>query len=247
MCGLYDLKPALVALPATSTITFASKYGGISDVFEGFEVSTIARFKQGAFFQGGVNAQRRVYDQCALVNAGVKAYVLDAGTEVSEIYPDGSRACHQTFPYRPDVKLLGSYTLPLDVQMSATYQFTRGVQAGTAGGNAIAANWAVPNAIIQPALGRPLSAGAVTKTVGLIEPGTVYGDNNLNQLDLRFSKRFRVQQTRFRVDVDAYNLFNSNWPFTVSNTFSTAATSTWLRPSNVLQSRFFKIGAQFDF
>jgi hypothetical protein len=29
--------------------------------------------------------------------------------------------------------------------------------------------------------------------------------------------------------------------------FSTAATSNWLKPTNVLQARFFKIGAQIDF
>jgi hypothetical protein len=40
---------------------------------------------------------------------------------------------------------------------------------------------------------------------------------------------------------------NSDWPFTVSSTFSTAATSAWLRPTNVLQARFIKFGATFDF
>ena len=79
------------------------------------------------------------------------------------------------------------------------------------------------------------------------DSGTVYGSHNLNQLDLRVSKRFRLQQYRFRVDFDAYNIFNSNWPFTVTNTFSTLATSQWLRPTNVLQARFFKLGASFDF
>jgi hypothetical protein len=52
---------------------------------------------------------------------------------------------------------------------------------------------------------------------------------------------------RVRFDVDLFNAFNSNWPYTVNTTFSTAATSAWLRPTNVLQSRMFKIGAQFDF
>ena len=56
-----------------------------------------------------------------------------------------------------------------------------------------------------------------------------------------------MAQYRFRVDFDAYNIFNSNWPFTVTNTFSTLATSQWLRPTNVLQARFFKLGASFDF
>ena len=49
------------------------------------------------------------------------------------------------------------------------------------------------------------------------------------------------------MDFDLYNVFNSNWPYTVTSTFSTAATATWLRPTNALQARFFKIGGQFDF
>jgi hypothetical protein len=247
VCGLYDLKPALVSLPASSTITFSSNYGGEKNIYQGFEVSTMARFRQGAFVQAGVNATKRIVDQCGLVDAGVKAFVFDAGTEVSETYPDGNRACHQVFGYRPDVKLLGSYTLPWDVQFSGTYQFVRGVQNGTVGGNSILATWPVPNALIQPVLGRALSAGAASKSVNIIMPGTEYGDNNLNQLDLRLSKRFKVDRYRVRFDFDIYNIFNSNWPFTVTNAFSTAPTASWLRPTNVLPSRFFKIGAQFDF
>ena len=77
--------------------------------------------------------------------------------------------------------------------------------------------------------------------------GQNYGNDNLNQLDLRASKRIKIDKFRFRVDFDAYNVFNSDWPFTVSNTFSTSATGNYLRPTNVLQARFFKIGAQFDF
>src|SRR5207249_2704417 len=132
-----------------------------------------------------------------------------------------------------------------DVQLSGTYQFVRGVQNGTIGGNSVLATWSVPNALIQQpgALGRVLSAGATTKSVNLIEPGTQYGDHNLNQLDLRASKRFKIDRYRARFDFDIYNIFNSNWPFAVFNTFSTAASATWLRPTNVLQARFFKIGA----
>ena len=131
--------------------------------------------------------------------------------------------------------------------MSGTYQFSRGVQNGTIGGNSILATWGTPNTLIQPALGRALSAGATTKSVNLIEPGTEYGSNNLNQLDLRASKRFKIDHYRVRFDFDVYNIFNSNWPFAVTNTFSTASSATWLRPTNVLQSRFFKLGGQFDF
>jgi hypothetical protein len=248
VCNLFDLKPALVSLPASSTITFSSNYGdGEKNIYQGFEISTVARPKAGAFIQAGINASKRIFDQCNLVDAGIKAAVLDAGTEVAEVYPDGTRACHQVFGYRPDMEVLGSYTLPWDVQFSGTYQFSRGVQNGTIGGNSILATWGTPNALIQPALSRALSAGAATKSVNLIEPGTEYGTYNLNQLDLRASKRFKLDHYRIRFDFDVYNVFNSNWPFAVTNTFSTAASATWLRPTNVLQSRFFKIGGQFDF
>src|SRR5207344_3295812 len=109
-----------------------------------------------------------------------------------ETYPgDGTSYCHREYPYRPDLKLVGSYTLPFDIQLSGTYQFTRGVQTGGAG-PAILATWTAPAAQVTQALGRPLSAGRPSGAViSLIQPGTQYGSNNLNQIDLRASKRFR--------------------------------------------------------
>ena len=170
----------------------------------------------------------------------------------TEVYADGSKYCDRTYPYRPDLKVLGSYTLPLDILISGTYQFSRGVQNGGAG-PAILASWSVASAQFAPTgtvgstLGRALNAGSSTKTIALIREGLEYGDQNLHQLDLRASKRFRFNQYRMRIDFDLYNLLNSNWPYTVNTTFSNTATSAWLRPTNVLQSRFFKIGGQFDF
>ena len=124
-----------------------------------------------------------------------------------------------------------------------------GLTAAT--GPAILASWSVASAnFANPAvstLGRALNPGAANKTIQLIREGLEYGDQNLHQLDLRASKRFRFAQYRVRFDFDLYNVFNSNWPYTVNNTFSNTAASAWLRPTNVLQSRFFKIGAQFDF
>jgi hypothetical protein len=250
VCGLYDLKQSVVAqqLPQNNLLTFSKNYGGETNIYEGFEISVNARPRAGMFVQAGINAQKRIFDQCAFVERGVAAYVTNAANaatpEVSEIFPDGSRACHQDLPYRPDFKLLGSYSLPYDVQLSGTYQFVRGVQTGGAAPS-ILAQWATPAA--STTLGHTYSANAATRIWNLMAVGENYGNFNLNQLDLRASKRFRFSQYRFRVDFDAYNVFNSNWPFTSTNTFSTLASSQWLRPTNVLQARFFKIGAQFDF
>jgi hypothetical protein len=141
--------------------------------------------------------------------------------------------------------LSGSYTLPFDIIISPAYQFVRGVQNGGAAPS-ILATWSTTPAAATT-LGHAYSAGATTKSVNLIAVGANYGNDNLNQLDVRFSKRLRFNRTTFRVDLDAYNIFNSDWPFAVTNTFSTAANSAYLRPTNVLQARFFKIGAQFDF
>jgi hypothetical protein len=246
VCGLYDLKPGQEKLPPSSTIRFSSDYGGETNIYQGFDFTTVARFKAGAFIQGGVTITKRIFDECNLVNAGIKAVLIDAATpEVAEVFPGGGKACHQDLPYRPDAKVLGSYALPFDIQISGAYQFVRGVQTGGAA-PAIQATWAATPASATT-LGRAYSAGATTKSVNLIAVGADYGSNNLQQVDLRASKRFRFNGYRFGLDFDAYNIFNSNWPFTVGSTFSTAASSAWLRPTNVLQARFYKVGLHFDF
>jgi len=247
VCGLYDLKPSVVALnlPTSNTLTFSDNYGGETNIYKGFEINTRITFKRGGFVQGGITAGKRIFDQCNLVNAGIVNALTAALTEVAEIFPDGTRACHQDLPYRPDLKLSGSYTLPLDIIVSPTYQFVRGIQNGGAAPSVLA-TWSTMPATATT-LGRAYSAGATTKSVNLMAVGANFGNDNLNQLDVRLSKRFRFNRTTFRVDFDAYNLFNSDWPFTVTNTFSTATNSAWLRPTNVLTARFFKIGAQFDF
>jgi hypothetical protein len=164
----------------------------------------------------------------------------------TEIYPDGTTACHREYGFRPDAKISGAYTLPWDIQLAGTYQFSRGVQTGGAGPS-IQANFAIPTASAAALGARPWN-GAASRTIQLIREGLMYGDHNLSQLDLRLGKRFNVGRARLRLDFDLYNVFNSSWPFTVSSTYSTSpTTSQWLRPTNVLQSRFFKLGGQFSF
>jgi hypothetical protein len=75
----------------------------------------------------------------------------------TEIYPDGTTACHLEYPYRPDAKVSGLYRLPYDILISGTYQFTRGVQTGGAGPS-IQANFLIP-AASAAGLGARLSSG----------------------------------------------------------------------------------------
>jgi hypothetical protein len=246
VCGIYDLKQSVFdqRLPEQSLVRFSDDFGGETNLYQGFDLNFDWRLTRGAFLRGGLSATARTFDNCNLIQAGVDA-VSGTTAQGTEIYPDGTNGCHREYPYRPDMKLLGSYTLPFDIIFSGTYQFSRGVQTGGAGPS-IQANWPVLAAVARQQIGREWTS-AGSKTIQLIREGLEYGDQDLHQLDLKFAKRFQIDRYRVRFDFDLYNVLNSNWPYTVTSTFSTASSSAWLRPTNVLQSRFFKIGAQFEF
>jgi outer membrane receptor protein involved in Fe transport len=71
----------------------------------------------------------------------------------------------------------------------------------------------------------------------------------MDQLDLRLAKRMSFGRRRLTLMADVYNAFNSDWVFSQNGTLGTNYTvsSTWLRPTNVLTARMFKMGFQFDF
>ena len=109
-------------------------------------------------------------------------------------------------------------------------------------------------------LGRALSGGANTsRVVPLIKPGTVFTPRR-TQVDLRVSKNITLSGSRkLQVMADIFNAFNSNAavgatsnagepPAAINTTYSTnLATSQWLKPLNILQARYVKIGAQITF
>ena len=78
-------------------------------------------------------------------------------------------------------------------------------------------------------------------------------------MDLRLGKNFKLNNTqKIQVMVDLFNAFNSNAavgatsnagepPAAINTTYSTAANSAWLKPLNILQARYFKVGAQITF
>jgi hypothetical protein len=245
VCGLYDLKPSVFAerRPANNLVRFAKDFGdGEINIYSGIDAQIESRFANGAFARLGFTAGRRTFDDC---------YTTLADSPNNETYAfDGTSYCHREYGYRPDVRALGSYPLAGGVIFSATYQFIRGLQTGGAGPS-ILGTWNMTNALLAAngsTLGRNLNAGSTFKAVQLIREGLEYGDQNLHQLDLRGSKRFTVGRYRFQLDLDLYNALNSNWPYTVSTTFSNSATaSTWLRPTRALDGRMFKIGGQFHF
>ena len=159
VCGLYDIKPASRSLQQNNT-TFARNFGGIVDHYMGYDVTLSARLANGTILQGGLNAQRRVYDTC-------NATILSGTTTPNQVDNPEARFCHQELPSRPDFKMLATFNLPLSLIVSGTYQISSGPM--------VTATWAAPNALIAApsALGRNLAAGATaTKSIQLIEPGS---------------------------------------------------------------------------
>ena len=118
--------------------------------------------------------------------------------------------------------------------------FTASATIQSRPGPVILANYTVTSALVQ-GLGRNLGTGSATTQ--LIAPFTMFGDR-LTQVDLRFGKIFKIQQrARIQASVDLYNLFNSSAILTQNNTVG----ALWRSPTNILQGRLAKIGAQVDF
>ena len=139
------------------------------------------------------------------------------------------------FAGQTQFKLHGLYPLPLDFEVSATFQDLPGIP--------ITASHVLTNAEIAPSLGRNLSAGARgTATIELIEPGTMREDRR-RQLDLRLARSMRFGGTRVLGTFEVFNALNASSVLQMTTRYGSA----WLRPSEILAARILKFGIQVNF
>jgi hypothetical protein len=230
--SVYDLK----SNRPLSNINYLAPDGVKSETWQGLDVMGNVRLQNGVILQGGISGGYRVRDDCELARTNpeiLHEFIWTGPTRGFFFAARPLELCRREDPWQTQVKALGTYTIPrVDVQFSATFQ--------SLPGPIVEANY---NAFTSD-LGRPWSIGPF-RTIQIIPNGDVIGDR-LNQVDFRVSKIFRVSTTRTLVNFDFYNLFNAN-PVILEN----PAYGAW-RPgigraaSGVLQARFFKIGAQFD-
>jgi hypothetical protein len=226
MCGYYNLKRANFG-SVQNLVRPASDFGKRIEVYNGIDLGFDARFGAGGLLSGGVNVARTT-TQCVVVDSP------EAGRPgFCDVRPPWSAGSQ--------FKLNGVYPLPWDVQTSAVLQNLPGIP--------VLANYNAPNSIIAPSLGRNLAAcptatGPCTATanVGLVAPQTMFEDR-LTQLDLRFSKTFRISNGRVKAMFDIYNVLNASTVLQVNNTYG----PTWLQPLNLLAPRLFKFGAEVNF
>jgi hypothetical protein len=240
IAGIYDQNRSVVN---RQVIKAASNFGNQYGHWNGFDVNVDARLRNGLFLQGGFGTGKTMSDNCdviddvpeiltlpAVLPAGIQPAVTTLGASTPAAF------CHQESPFLTNFKGLASYTLPFGLRVAGTWQSLTGPQ--------IAANQIYANAGTGLAPGTTLSRPLTfaQSTVNVVEPGSFYGDR-LNQFDIRFTKVVNVGVGRVDFNVDIFNAFNSDAILTQQNAYGTA----WTRPLTVIQPRFMKLSARWDF
>jgi hypothetical protein len=226
LCGLYDLKPAKFG-QVDNLVTQLSNFGDRSQVYNGVDATISARFDGGAQVSGGISVGRTVDDNCVVVDSP-----QDARPGFCKTTP--------TWGSGTQVKFLAVYPMPWELQTSIIYQNFSGVENTP--------TVTLTNAQIAPSLGRNLSqcgtaaTCTATVTVPLVSPGTMFEDR-LQQVDLRFSRTFRVQDYRIRGSIDLANVFNASNVLSLQRQFG----PTYLNALQIMGGRLVKLGLQVDF
>jgi hypothetical protein len=64
ICGCYDVKPRKFSATTNNLVTFASRFGTQTEVYDGFDLSVSARTERGVIMQGGLNSGRTSLNNC---------------------------------------------------------------------------------------------------------------------------------------------------------------------------------------
>jgi hypothetical protein len=219
-------------------------------VYTGFDVNLQARLPGGGTLFGGFVTERNRRNICDEPDdPNMLLYCDDWQNDI---------------PYRPTLKMAGTYPLKWGVSVSAAFQSLAGRPLGlttTTGnkisgpgygdtGSPVGTNFLITRTTRYPAdCPAPCPAGALVAptltsasvTVPLVAPGTEFLPR-LNQLDLSFAKNFQVSGYRLQGQLDVFNVGNANYVTAYRST--NFATTSYRQPSSVLQGRMFRIGVQ---
>jgi hypothetical protein len=210
--------------------------------WQGVDFTATARLGNGLTVQGGTSTGRGVRNICNVTRALPELL----GTARVD-------SCDVTENLMTSFRGLASYTLPkIDVLVSASMRSLETAPGGgvATNGLSLAANYVVPNTVIQQSLGRlPANALATgTTTVNLLRPGQLYGLNRITLVDLRFAKIVRFSGRRLDLGVDLYNLFNSNVTTGYQQTYEYRTDgAAWLTPTGIAAPRLARLHATLNF
>ena len=222
ICDLYYIKPEKLG-QLDNLVTSSKFYGDWKQHWNGVDFLVNARPGGGVLLQGGLSTGKTMSDSCDVV---------------TEVDNPSTYLCHTETPFLPSFKMLGSYTLPWNVQIAATVQNNVPPQ--------ITATTTFRNAQILPSLKRNLAAGANSNvSVNIVPPGALYGER-MTQLDFRIAKSFRLGERRVMGTFDIYNALNGNNVLAQNNTYGTTGVD-WLVPTSIVPARLLKIEVRYTF
>ena len=219
-------------------------------VYNAFDLNVNARLPGGGTVFGGFVSERNLRNICD-----------EPDDPTMLLYCDDAQ---NDIPYRPTLKLAGTYPLAYGISISASFQSLAGRPLGgtTVTGNKISGpgygdvgspigtNFLITRTTRYPAnCPAPCPAGALVAptltsasiTVPLVAPGVEFLPR-LNQLDLSFAKQFQVGRMRVQGQLDMFNAFNASTELLYRST--NFATASYLQPSSVLQGRMYRVGMQ---
>ncbi|MDO8680313.1 MAG: TonB-dependent receptor [Acidobacteriota bacterium] len=186
----------------------------------GFDANINARVGRGTVF-GGASWDRQIRIECEQAD------------------PNNLRFCDQSdfgMPYRTMFKAAGMYPLPYGFEISGSFQsYPGGSQQVDDNEPWLDVDYNVTRTIL-PALVQS------SVTIPLIQPGTKFLPR-LNQLDVRFSRVFRVGQVRLRGQFDVFNATNSSSILDQGETFGPALD----RVNQILPGRILGLSMRVDF
>lgn len=246
---VYTVNPAVVSL-VDNFDTNATD--GFEQTYNGYDFTFNARLPRGGAMFGGFTTERTTRVICG---------------EPDD--PNQLRFCDDAdndIPYRPQLKISGTYPLLWGVQVSAAFQSLAGrALGGYTGttpvnkisgpgygdtGSPVGTQWLISRATRYaagcPGPCRPgeLVVPNMTEasiTVPLVAPGTEFLPR-MNQFDLSFAKWFDLGRARLQGQVDVFNVFNDNTVLGVQTTnFGTAA---YQQPNGILNGRTMRLGLQ---
>jgi hypothetical protein len=173
--------------------------------------------------------------------------------------PNNRTYCDQSqydIPMYGQFKLNGSYTLPWQLQIAATFQSYNGDARNGSNDGAIPATsmvdpslrviWNMSRADFLAATakagynnGQGVTLTQSSVNVQLVEPGSKFLDRQ-NQADIRLKRLFNFGRLQAEAQFDAYNAFNSGPVLSRVQTFGARLDV----PASILQGRLIRIGGQ---
>ena len=231
-CGYFDINPDAFGQIQTLR-TSADNFGERTNHWIGADFTVDARMDNGLVLQGGVSSGRKTESDCDLI-----ANLNSPGGAAGRSRDD----CERQEPWLTQVKMIGSYTLPGDWQLSGVFQSIPGLPYSAS------ASYAANEVRWVDGVTRGFGDGGRSENVNVLDRTSTYTDRLL-QVDLRVTKIFNVGPSRIRLMVDLYNAFNDNTVLKFNNNYGSnrGGGGNWLNPQLIIPARLLKFGAQLDF